>query len=188
VNYEEQAAVEQLQRGDIRGLETLVRLHQVKAIRTAYAITCERQAAEDVVSDAFLAVYDHIGQYDRRRPFAPWFYRIVVNGALKAVRSARRRAPSDDPELLDSRAAEEPGPEEEAIRRELRLLVAGVVEALPPKLRAVLVLRYYLEMGEAEMAQTLACPLGTVKWRLHAARAQLRRNLAPSPGVAPDVR
>lgn len=184
VGNEEQAALAELRCGDIRGLETLMLIHQVKAVRTAFAITGNRQAAEDVVADAFLAVYDRIGQYDARRPFAPWFYRIVVNGALKAVRSARRFAPAEDEggEMADRQPDGAPGPEEESLRRELRMLVADVVSALPPNLRAVLVLRYYLEMSEAEIAETLACPLGTVKWRIHAGKARLLRSLASGAG------
>src|SRR5437763_12870512 len=97
----EQEAISALQRGDIKGLETLVGLYQLRGVRTAYAITGDRQVAEDVVADAFLSVYDHIEQFDERRPFAPWFYRIVANGALKAVRKSKRISQTEEegPEL-----------------------------------------------------------------------------------------
>jgi RNA polymerase sigma factor (sigma-70 family) len=55
------------------------------------------------------------------------------------------------------------------------------VQTLPPKQRATLVLRYYLQMEESEIAQALGCPLGTVKWRLYTARMKLRRVLVKSP-------
>lgn len=183
VRSEEQAAVESLTRGEIQGLETLVRLHQLRAIRTAFAITRDRQTAEDVVSDAFIAAYDHIRQFDPGRPFAPWFYRIVVNGALKATRKAGRTAGGDAAaELLDRAPDTDVGPEERALVSEMQQAVRIVVRALPVKQRAVLVLRYYLQMGEQEIAQVLGCPSGTVKWRLHAARQKLRRVLAAAPG------
>ncbi len=60
-------------------------MHQVRAPRAAYALLGDRQRAEDVVADTFLLVYERIGQFDIRHPFAPWFYRIVTNGALKAL-------------------------------------------------------------------------------------------------------
>jgi RNA polymerase sigma-70 factor (ECF subfamily) len=181
---QEQEAVATLREGDVHGLETLVRLHQLQAVRTAYAITGSRHAAEDVVADAFLRVYERIHQYDSRRPFTPWFYRIVVNGSLKAVRNSRRTRSSDDLDMewLKEQASESPGPEEEAATREMRLLLLSAIYTLPPHQRAVVVLRYYLDMDEATMAQTLGCPLGTVKWRLHAARQRLRRTLTPELG------
>ncbi len=171
-----------LRSGDIGGLGILVRLHQLRAIRTVYAIVGDRRVAEDVVADAFLTLYDRIGQYDERRSFTPWFYRIVVNGALKAVRSRQRdstNSQEEDADWLDQKVDLSPGPEEEAIAREMRLLLLAAVYSLPLHQRAALVLRYYLDMDEASIAQTLGCPLGTVKWRLHAAKQRLRRDLLP---------
>lgn len=168
-----------LQGGDIRGLEPLFRLHQVQATRTAYLITSDRSLAEDAVMDAFLAVYDHIGQFDPRRPFLPWFYRIVVNNALMVVRKARRsptRSDRDDQPLPYGRSLL-PDPEEVVMMRERQELLVAAFNSLPPKQRAALALRCYLDMDEATIAQTLSCPLGTVKWRLYAARQKIRRTL-----------
>lgn len=180
---EEQKAIEQLKQGHIKGLESLVQLHQLRAIRTAYAITNSREMAEDVVADAFLIVYDHIGQFDSSRPFIPWFYRIVVNRAIKAVKEVKRRGMKGGvvQEILEQRPDTEPGPEEEAVLMETRKILNIIVQTLPPKQRATLVLRYYLQMTEAEIAQTLECPLGTVKWRLYTARRKLRQALIKSP-------
>ena len=71
MNDPETDAIAVLKTGDIGGLEALVRLYQVRALRTAYTITGDQHAAEDVVADAFLAVHDHIDQFDARQPFAP---------------------------------------------------------------------------------------------------------------------
>jgi RNA polymerase sigma-70 factor (ECF subfamily) len=169
-----------LRQGDIAGLEALVRIHQVRAMRAAFAITGARHAAEDVVADSFLVVYDRIHQLDERRPFTPWFYRIVVNGALKSHRRAARTAFNDDDlEWLDQQADQSPSPEEEAAIREMRYFLLAAIYTLPPKQRAALVLRYYLDMDEATIASTLRCPLGTIKWRLHSAHRRLRHSLTP---------
>ena len=82
---DERQAIEHLQRGDIRGLEALVRLHQVRAIRTAYLFTRERQLAQDIVQAAFLRAYERIGQLDPHRPFGPWFLTSVLHDAIKAA-------------------------------------------------------------------------------------------------------
>jgi len=179
---EEQKAIEQLKQGHIKGLEILVQLHQLRALRTAYVITKSREMAEDVVADAFLTVYDHIGQYDPNRPFRPWFYRIVVNGAIKAIRKAsRKRTGGVVVQELEQQSDIEPGPEEKVLLGEMRKILDIAVQTLPPKQRATLVLRYYLQMGESEIAQALGCPLGTVKWRLYTARMKLRRVLVKAP-------
>lgn len=180
---EEQKAIEQLKQGDIKGLETLVQLHQLRALRTAYVITKSREMAEDVVADAFLAVYDHIGQFDPNRPFMPWFYRIVVNGAIKDIRKASRRGTGGGviEAVLEQQPDTEPGPEERVLLGEMRKILELAVQTLPPKQRTALVLRCYLQMEESEIAQILGCPLGTVKWCLHTARKKLRRVLVKLP-------
>ena len=180
---EEQKAIEQLKQGHIEGLETLVRLHQLRAIRATYAITNNREMAEDIVADAFLVVYDRIGQFDSSRPFMPWFYRIVVNGAIKANKKASRKGTGGGvvQEVLEQQPDTELGPEETVLLGEMRKILDIAVQRLPPKQRATLVLRYYLQMGESEIAQALGCPLGTVKWRLYTARIKLRRVLVKSP-------
>jgi RNA polymerase sigma-70 factor (ECF subfamily) len=88
----EAMAVDRLRDGDVSGLETLVRLHQTRALRLAYGITGTREEAEDVVMDAFIVAFERIEQLDPARPFAPWFQRLVVNRSISVVRSTQRRA------------------------------------------------------------------------------------------------
>jgi RNA polymerase sigma-70 factor, ECF subfamily len=177
----EQCAIDALRNGDIRGLETLVHLYQLRAIRVAYGIVGDRHAAEDIVADAFLIVYDRIVTFEAGRPFAPWFYRIVTNGALKAIRNNKRNEPQTS--IQDNSPFEptdtQPGPHESAEYNELRILLLDAIYELPPNQRAAMVLRYYLDMDEASIAATLGCPLGTVKWRLHAAKQKMRESLIP---------
>jgi RNA polymerase sigma-70 factor (ECF subfamily) len=132
--------------------------------------------AEDAVADAFLAVHEHIGRYDPARPFKPWFYRILLN----AVRAAGRRArlvPTlpDAPAVLGRHADPGPGPEAQALQRELDTALLRQIDQLPRKQREVIILRYYLDMDELTMATILDVPAGTVKWRLFQARNRLRR-------------
>ena len=86
----EEEAVARAKRGDIAGLEALVRAHQLRAVRTAYLIVGDRSVAEDIAQQAFLRAYQRIDQFHASRPFAPWFLRIVANDALKAVERGRR--------------------------------------------------------------------------------------------------
>ena len=185
---EERPAIARLRRGDISGLETLVQLYQLKAVRAAYLILRDRAAAEDVVQTAFLRVHDRIHQYDPDRPFEPWFLRIVINDAVKAANRSKRHVSMETPiagdagedlTLADLLADPAPGPADEVERLEIQQAVWAAMGKLSPKQRAVAVLRYYLGYGESEMASTLTIPVGTVKWRLHAARERLQHLLTP---------
>ena len=180
-NKQESNAIQALKHGDVDGLEALVLLYQLQSVRAAYGIVGNLPVAEDAVADAFLLVYERIAQYDEKRPFAPWFYRIVVNCALKAVRGQGRisQVTRAEEDWVEQRAINTPGPEQTAEYHELRDLLMSLVYELPAQQRAAVVLRYYLDMDEATIAQTLGCPLGTVKWRLHAAKGKLRERLLP---------
>jgi RNA polymerase sigma-70 factor, ECF subfamily len=81
----EKEAVFLLKKGNIRGLEVLVRDHQLQAVRAADLITRNYALAEDIVQTAFIRAYERFDQFDESKPFGPWFLRIVVNDALKAV-------------------------------------------------------------------------------------------------------
>src|SRR3990170_4599719 len=83
-------AIRRLKRGDIGGLETLVSLYQVKAVRAAYLVTQDEAMAEDVAQEAFLRIYHRIHQFDEARPFQAYLMRSVINGALNAMRRQRR--------------------------------------------------------------------------------------------------
>lgn len=168
---EEQEAVERLKRGDIGGLEALVRAHQVRAVRTATLITQDRALAEDIVQTAFLRAYERIGQFDAGRPFGPWFTRSVVNDAIKAARRRGRQVPLEHGLTL---ADPTPGPAAQAESADVRDAVQAALVQLPPGQWAAIVLRYYLDYSEADMADALNVPPGTIKWRLHQARKKLK--------------
>jgi RNA polymerase sigma-70 factor (ECF subfamily) len=158
--------------------------YQVQAVRTAYLITADRGIAEDVVQAAFVRVYERIHQFDSQRTFAPWFMRIVANEALQAVRQSKRQVSleGEDGEIdfTDLLPDTSPDAEIEAALESaqdgdaLREAVKEALKALSPEQRTVIVLRYYLGLSENELADQLNSPPGTIKWRLHAARKQLR--------------
>ncbi|MCU0495232.1 MAG: sigma-70 family RNA polymerase sigma factor, partial [Chloroflexaceae bacterium] len=166
---DEGEAIARLKRGDIGGLEALVRAYQLRAVRATYLITGERAMAEDVVQTAFLRSYERIQQFDTRRPFGPWFLRIVVNDAVKAAARNGRdvsldaRSTGHDPPLAETLAAPAPALIERLERAETEAAVWAALAQLTPGQRAAVVLRYYLNLSEAEMAEELACAPGTVK-------------------------
>jgi RNA polymerase sigma-70 factor, ECF subfamily len=176
---DEQQAILRMKRGDVGGLETLVSLYQLKAIRTAYLITHDQALAEDVVQSAFLQAYHSIRHFDQVRQFGPWFMRSIVHAAVKAAQKEARRvnAAPEDPSLEELFEDGE-SVEEQVETAEFQKKVWTAMENLPPRQRAAIVERYFLEMSEKEMAAELEIAPGTVKWLLHEARQRLRNLLS----------
>src|SRR5690349_21408510 len=143
----------------------LYSLHWRRAYRAAYLVVHDGAAAEDIAQDAFLAAVDALDRFDRRRPFAPWLHRIVVNRALDwARRESLRR------QVLRSESVFEPLPPPEDVGGEM---IAALKE-LPAEQRAVVVLRHLLEYTPGEIATMLELPRGTVNSRLRRGLDQLR--------------
>ena len=177
---DERDVIVRLQRGEIEGLAVLVRRYQDQALRAAYLVTQDIMLAQDVVQTAFVHAYERIATFDAARPFGPWFLRSVVRAAVTAARRAGRTASLDAPASVEAEAAwtdlladPAPGPAVEAERAELRAAVAAALARLSPEQRAVIVLRYYLDYSEKEMAEALDRPPGTIKSRLYMARRRL---------------
>lgn len=184
---DDQTAISRIKQGDLNGLEALVGRYQVKAVYAAYLVLQDRSLAEDVAQDAFLKIYEKIHQFEDGRPFAPWFFRIVVNDAVKTARRQRRlrsldEEPEAQPEAGDARGAgalagwmidPRPLPEEQVEIQETGQMVRRALRKLSPEQRAAVVMRYYLDMSAAEMADQVKKPVTTVKWWLRAARKRL---------------
>lgn len=183
---DEREAIQRLKQGHIQGLEILVTNYQTQALRAANMIVHDRSRAEDIVQAVFVRVYRQIGSFDLDRPFRPWFIRMVVNEALRTTTGREDLSlemavwdGDDSDHMIDLLPDQHGGPEYVAEETELRQTVWGALSQLIPQERAVITLRYYLDYSEQEMAETLNCPPGTVKWRLHEARQHLRTLLQP---------
>jgi RNA polymerase sigma-70 factor (ECF subfamily) len=173
-------AVRRMKNGEIGGLESLVMHYQVRAVRAAFMITQDQSAAEDVVQDVFIRLYRNIRRFDEARPFEPYLMRSVVNAALNATRGAAQSLSLDaDPAHFENLFAQAAQVESQIEFNQRKEEILQALSQLPPRQRAVIVQRYYLEMSEQEMSETLDSPPGTVKWLLNAARTRLRTLLQP---------
>src|SRR5436190_12919326 len=156
---DDRAWVRGAQRGSVADLESLFRHHWPRAYRAAYLVVQDSAAAEDLAQEAFLAPVRALDRFDRRRPFAPWLHRIVVNRAIdwSRARALRREAGESG---LETVAAALPPDNPHA-----RSLAAALAE-LSPEHRAVIVLRHLLEYTPGEIAELTGLPRGTVNSRL----------------------
>ena len=175
---DDQIAISRIKQGDLNGLETLVNRYQVQAVHAAYMIVYDRALAEDVAQAAFVKVVGRIHQFDEERPFAPWFFRIVVNDALKLAQKQKRNVSLEDLDEPTAKLAEwltDPGlkPEQLLEEKQTRENILKAIQSLPPEQRAVVAMRYYLGMSEADMSMKMDRPLSTIKWWLRDARKRL---------------
>lgn len=186
---DEQAEAELIgraQKGDERAWELLVGRHQEAAFRLAYLKVGDAADAEDVAQEAFVRAFLSLDRFELGRPFRPWLMAITVNLARNRRRSFGRYLHN-----LRRLIEREPDPvqlhhygEDLQSRREARLLWQAVRQ-LNQIGQEVVYLRYFLEMSEAETADTLDIAPGTVKSRLHRALKQLRGVIERDfPGLA----
>jgi RNA polymerase sigma-70 factor (ECF subfamily) len=169
-------AIRRLKDGDIGGLERLIARYQGKALRVAFLVTHNEPMAEDLVQDAFVRFFQRARSFDEMRPFEPYFMRSVVNAALNVLRNEKKgqTLPEEEPSVLGSLLEKAASVEEQVEFNSLKRQILEALSKLPPRQRAAVVQRYYLEMSEKEMSEALGAPTGTVKWLLSAARDRLR--------------
>jgi RNA polymerase sigma-70 factor (ECF subfamily) len=184
---DESDLIERAKRGDGDAIEGLVRRYQDVAFRVAYLITGDAEEAKDAAQSAFIKAYYALPGFRTGAPLRPWLLRIVANEARN-----RRTAAGRHPSLALSAAADRPSgdgaasPEEAALAEERRRSLLAAVEGLRDDERLVIAYRYFLDLSEAEMADALDIPRGTVKSRLSRALARVRERLVEphAEGVA----
>lgn len=192
-------------RGDEDAFRQLVEPLRRELHLTAYRLLGSFQDAEDVLQDAQLKAWRRLTSYDRRSSFRAWMYRIVTNASLDALRTRRRRilpqdvAPLRDPAqglgdqrhdlpwlepYPDALLAADPAAVVE-LRETIRLAFVRALQLLPPRQRAVLVLRDVLDWPAAEVAAALRTSVPAVNSALQRARAAVAqtREDARAPGL-----
>ena len=182
------ALAERIGRGDQGAFEALMRKYNGKLFRIARAILKDDSDAEDVLQDAYLEAYRHIGDFRGGSELATWLTRIVINQALMRVRKERRRSSilpfrntltheTESPEAQVPDLQSE-SPSASVIRAETRRMLERRIDELPVAFRTVFVMREVEEMSVEETARCLSISPATVRTRLFRARALLRESLA----------
>ncbi|HZA26609.1 MAG TPA: RNA polymerase sigma factor [Actinomycetota bacterium] len=172
---EETELVERARNGDVHAYEELVRRYQEAAVRLAYPIVGAPGEAEDAVQDALVKAYYALGRFRPGMPFRPWILRIVTNEARNRRKAAGRRAHLALRVTQDRPSGDAvPSPEASVLEDERRRTLLEAVNRMAEKDRVVIAYRYFLEMSEEEMAESLGWARGTVKSRLSRAMRRLR--------------
>src|SRR5262245_28382782 len=165
--------------GDAAAFGWLVRRYQDRLYTSLVHVSGSRDEAEDVVQDAFVQAFLKLRSFERQSTFYTWLYRIAFN---TAVSRRRKRRVEGSVEHVRASVGDEPAdrcerPEEQVLRQERAELLARALEGLSDEHRAILILREMEGCDYEQIAQILDLPVGTVRSRLHRARAHLRIEL-----------
>ena len=201
---DERELVRRCREGSESAYAELVRSHRPRLYLLAYRLTGDRETAEDVVQETFLAAFRSIEKVDPRPSLNPWLNTIVLRTAGRAASRARSRAGSSLDQPIQREASSEfaashgfgeslvdgdPGgdPHAAAEAAELRRDLAAALVDLPFKYRAAVVLRHVMGLDYAEAARELDLPLNTFKSHLLRGTKQLREALAERLQLEPEA-
>jgi len=195
-NLDDGALVELACRHDGAAFRQIMQRHNRRLFRVARSVLGNDSEAEDVVQEAYMRAFSHLGGFRREARLSTWLTRIVLNEALGRL---RQRRPLVDLASIDAiseqgrdritmlpSAFRDGDPEAAAARAEVRRLVERAVDQLPEAFRMVFVLRDMEDMSIEETAAHLGLRPETVKTRLHRARRLLRQSLEQSLSSALD--
>jgi RNA polymerase sigma-70 factor (ECF subfamily) len=166
--------------GDEAAWRALVERYTRKVFGLAYRFTGRAEEAEDLTQEVFVKVYQTLHRYrEADGPFGAWLMAVARNHAIDHYRRGRqeRQRRSEDPLVLETAASGEEHPTARIEREERAKLVHAGLRALPPDLRAPLVMCDLQGLSYDEIAAALEVPLGTVKSRINRARLELAKRL-----------
>lgn len=155
--------IKTFQRGDVRGFNELVRRYQERVYWIARRIAGTHEDADDIVQEVFVRVYEKLKNFRGDSSFYTWLYRIAVNVALNTVQKKRVKDFLQLDELFEESLPSDVQTDASVLAQEYQTILERAIETLPPKQRAVFMMRYYDEMTYEEMARTLKQSEGGLK-------------------------
>jgi RNA polymerase sigma-70 factor, ECF subfamily len=172
--------------GDEKAYRELVEMYQPRVHSLALRMVRRVEDAEDVTQETFVRMFRALDRYDPTRSFGAWLFSIAARLAIDQIRRRKLQpAPlvgrdKDDEEYTIDVEDPGPRPDEVAARNQEERRTRALIETLPPHYRVVVLLRHQQDLSYEEIAEALHLPLGTVKARIHRARALLKDRIEKS--------
>ena len=192
----DQQLVERVQRGDKAAFDLLVVKYQRKIFRLLSRLIRDSAEVEDVAQEAFVKAYRALPNFRGESAFYTWLYRIAINTAKNYLVSQGRRAPTsteadvEDAETFDDgdHLRDLNTPDSMLLTKEVAEAVNRAIDQLPEDLRTAIVLRELEGLSYEEIAESMQCPIGTVRSRIFRAREAIAEELRPILDTAKDKR
>lgn len=178
--------VERVQQGDKRAFDLLVIKYQHKIISIISRFVKDNAEVHDVAQEAFIKAYRAIGNFRGDSAFYTWVYRIAINTAKNHLVSRGRRPPASDVDVDEAEfyaggdgLRDLASPENQLMRDQLEEVVYKAIQDLPEDLRTAVTLREMEGLSYEEIADVMACPVGTVRSRIFRARESIDKHIEP---------
>jgi RNA polymerase sigma-70 factor (ECF subfamily) len=192
----DQQLVERVQRGDKAAFDLLVVKYQRKIFRLLSRLIRDTAEIEDVAQEAFVKAYRALPNFRGDSAFYTWLYRIAINTAKNYLVSQGRRAPTstqadvEDAETFDDgdHLRDLNTPDSMLVTKQVGEAVNRAIDKLPEDLRTAIVLRELEGLSYEEIAESMQCPIGTVRSRIFRAREAIALELRPILDTAKDKR
>jgi RNA polymerase sigma-70 factor (ECF subfamily) len=192
----DQQLVERVQRGDKAAFDLLVSKYQRKIFRLLSRLIRDSTEIEDVAQEAFIKAYRALPNFRGESAFYTWLYRIAINTAKNYLVSLGRRAPTtteadiEDAETFDDgdHLRDLNTPDSMLLTKQVAEAVNRAIDQLPEDLRTAIVLRELEGLSYEEIAESMRCPIGTVRSRIFRAREAIAMELRPILDTAKDKR
>ncbi|MCK5831278.1 MAG: RNA polymerase sigma factor RpoE [Methylococcales bacterium] len=175
-----------VQQGDKSAFDLLVIKYQHRIIQLVNRYIKDPSEAQDVAQEAFIKAYRALGNFRGESAFYTWLYRIAINTAKNYLVSRSRRHSDYHIDVQDAEQVENvpqlkgmETPEYLLLNDEIINVIKTAIEKLPEDMKVAIMLREFEGMSYEEIAQTMECPVGTVRSRIFRAREAIDENLSP---------
>lgn len=178
--------VKRVQRGDKRAFDLLVSKYQNKIFAIISRFVSDQSDVYDVAQDTFIKAYRALPNFRGDSQFYTWVYRIAINTSKNYLTAKGRRPPATD---IDSQDAESYGvglalrenasPEKLLMRDQLEKIIFDTIDELPDELKTAITLREIDGLSYEEIAESMGCPVGTVRSRIFRARETIDEKIKP---------
>lgn len=186
--WTDEQVVERVLAGETALYEIIMRRYNQRLYRLVISILRDRDETEDVMQDAYVRAYQHLGQFEGRAAFSTWLARIAIHEAFARLRSRHRiqqlDTKLDEGEISVDFTGASVNPEESTSQAELARLLEQSLMNLPDQYRTVLMLRDVEDLSTSETAAALDLTEENVKVRLHRGRSLMRRDLLARVGTS----
>jgi RNA polymerase sigma-70 factor (ECF subfamily) len=184
VEVTDEALVKRVQAGDKKAFDLLVLKYQNRVIHLVNRYLRDPSEAQDVAQDAFIKAYRAIATFRGESAFYTWIYRIAINTAKNHMMNRSRRPAEED---IDPEVAEQfegvdslkdvDTPDAILVSEEIAVIIQHALDDLPSELRIAISLREFDGLSYDEIAETMSCPVGTVRSRIFRAREFIEKRL-----------
>lgn len=182
----DQALVERVQQGDKKAFDVLVKKYQQRVMNILLRYVRDASEVQDLAQETFIKAYRALASFRGDSAFYTWLYRIAINTAKNFLVAQGRRPPRDDVEASEAEQyagsdmlQENASPERLLLKDEIQKIVFKAIDELPDDLRVAITLREFEGMSYEEIAESMSCPIGTVRSRIFRAREVIDAQIRP---------